>query len=347
MQMVKELLEVGADSICIKDMAGLISPVDASDLVTRLKAVTDVPIAMHCHYTSGMASMAYFEAAQAGIDVVDCAISSMSLGTSQPPTETIVAALAGTYRATGLDLAKLSEIGKYFAKVRKKYAHLEMNTFGVDTDVLQFQIPGGMISNLLQPVARAGSRSDKLPEVLEEVPRVRAELGYPPLVTPSSQIVGTQSVLNVLLGERYKMVPKEVKNVVKGMYGRTPAPIDPEVKKLVLGDEEPITVPARPICWSPSLRRLRPRLGTWPRARRTFSPTCCSLQWPRSSWPTAARRSRRSSAWTSWQPSPRRLAPGSHELHPSRFGAGPPLAGRGPASQWHSRSGTYRKIGEG
>lgn len=239
-QMAKELLQIGCDSICIKDMAGLISPCDASELVTSLKAITDVPITMHCHYTSGMASMAYFKSAEAGIDAVDCAISSMSLGTSQPPTETMVAALACTDRATGLDLGKLSEIGKYFAKVRKKYAHLEMNMPGVDTDVLLFQIPGGMISNMVNQLRDQG-QEHKLAEVLAEVPRVRAELGYPPLVTPSSQIVGTQATLNVLLGERYKMVPTEVKNVVKGMYGRTPGPIDPEVKKLVLGDEQPIT----------------------------------------------------------------------------------------------------------
>jgi oxaloacetate decarboxylase alpha subunit len=238
-QMARELVQLGADSICIKDMAGLISPCDAFELVSRLKAETDVPISMHCHYTSGMASMAYFKAAEAGIDSVDCAISSMSLGTSQPPTETIVASMACTDRATGLDIGKLSQIGKYFAKVRKNYSHLEMGTFGVDTDVLQFQIPGGMISNLVNQLRDQG-QEEKLPAVLKEVPRVRAELGYPPLVTPSSQIVGTQAVLNVLMGERYKMVPKEVKNVVKGMYGRTPAPIDPDVMKLVLGDEKPI-----------------------------------------------------------------------------------------------------------
>lgn len=238
-QMAKELLQIGADSICFKDMAGLISPCDAYELVSRLKAETDVPISLHCHYTSGMASMAYFKAAEAGIDLVDCAISSMSLGTSQPPTETIVASLACTERATGLEIGKLSEIGKYFAKVRKKYAQFEMGAFGVDTDVLQFQIPGGMISNLVNQLREQG-QEEKLADVLKEVPRVRAELGYPPLVTPSSQIVGTQAVLNVLLGERYKMVPKEVKNVVKGMYGKTPAPIDPEVKKLVLAGEEAI-----------------------------------------------------------------------------------------------------------
>ncbi len=235
----KQLLQIGADSLCIKDMGGLISPGDAFDLVTRLKAVTEVPISLHSHYTSGMASMAYFKAAEAGVDMLDCAISSMSLGSSQPPTETLVAALAGTDRATGLDLAKLSEIGKYFAKVRKNYSHLEMKTYGVDTNVLQFQVPGGMISNLVNQLREQG-QEDKLPEVLKEIPRVRADLGYPPLVTPSSQICGSQAVLNVLMGERYKMVPKEVKSIVKGMYGLTPAPISPEMKKLVLGDEVPI-----------------------------------------------------------------------------------------------------------
>ena len=238
-KMAKELLAIGADSLCIKDMAGLISPNDASDLVFKLKAITDVPISLHCHYTSGMASMSYFAAAMTGIDLVDCAISSMSLGTSQPPTESMVAALAQTHRATGLDISTLSVIGKYFAEVRRNYAHLEMNSFGVDTDVLQFQIPGGMISNLVNQLREQGAE-DRLDEVLEEVPRVRAELGYPPLVTPSSQIVGSQAVFNVLLGERYKIIPNEVKNVVRGMYGRTPVPIDPEVVKKVLGDEEPI-----------------------------------------------------------------------------------------------------------
>ncbi len=239
-KMARELLDLGSDSICIKDMAGLISPSDAHDLVTRLKAITDKPISLHAHYTSGMASMAYLKAAEAGVDMVDCAISSMSLGTSQPPTETMVAAMAGTPRDTGLDIGKLSRIGKYFAEVRKKYSHLESNMHGVDTDVLQFQIPGGMISNMVNQLREQGQEG-KLPDVLAEVPRVRAELGYPPLVTPSSQIVGTQAALNVLLGERYKMVTKETKNLAKGLYGKTPAPIDPEIRKLVLGDEEIIS----------------------------------------------------------------------------------------------------------
>ena len=240
-KLAKELLDLGADSICIKDMAGLISPSNAFDLVSRLKVITDKPVSLHSHYTSGMASMAYLKAADAGVDVVDCAISSMSLGTSQPPTETVVAAMAGTARDTGLDISKLSEIGKYFAGVRKKYSHLESNMHGVDTDVLQFQIPGGMISNMVNQLRDQG-QEHKLAEVLSEVPLVRAELGYPPLVTPSSQIVGTQAALNVLLGERYKMVTRETKNLAKGLYGKTPAPIDTEVRRLVLGDEEIIQV---------------------------------------------------------------------------------------------------------
>ena len=237
--MFQELLEIGADSLCIKDMGGLIAPADAFDLVTRLKAMTSVPIALHSHYTSGMASMAYLKAAEAGVDIVDCAISSMSLGSSQPPTETLVAAMQRTDRATGLDLGKLAEIGQYFAGVRKTLSRFEMQTHGVDTNVLQFQVPGGMISNLVNQLREQGQEG-KLPEVLLEIPRVRADLGYPPLVTPSSQICGTQAVLNVLTGERYQIVPEEVRNIVKGMYGRTPAPIDPAFRARVLGDEAPI-----------------------------------------------------------------------------------------------------------
>jgi oxaloacetate decarboxylase alpha subunit len=255
----QEFLQYGADSVCIKDMGGLISPTAAADLVTRLKAVTDVPISLHSHYTSGMASMAYFKAAEAGVGIVDCAISSMSLGTSQPPTESIVAAMDGTPRATGLDLAKLSAIGKYFATVRKGYAHLEMRSYGVDTNVLQFQVPGGMISNLVNQLREQG-QEDKLPEVLKEIPRVRADLGFPPLVTPSSQICGSQAVLNVLTGERYKMVPKEVRNIVKGMYGRTPAPIAPAFVKQILGDETPITCrPADEL--GPEMEKAKAEIG--------------------------------------------------------------------------------------
>lgn len=240
-EMGKTLREMGADSICIKDMAGLIDPYEAYELTKQLKEQVGLPVQLHCHYTSGMASMAYLKAAEAGVDVVDTAISSISAGSSQPPTESLVAALRGTPRDTGLDLDLLSEIAQYFQDVRKEYAKFESNLPPVDTNVLSFQIPGGMISNLVAQLREQGA-GDRLNEVLAEVPRVRKELGYPPLVTPSSQMVGTQAVLNVITGERYKMVPKEVRNYVKGFYGRPPAPIDPEVKKLIIGDEEPIDV---------------------------------------------------------------------------------------------------------
>ena len=238
-RMAKELADLGADSICIKDMAGLISPYVACDLVSELKKAVDLPIQLHTHYTSGMASAAVLKAVEAGVDVVDTAISSIAGITSQPPTESIVRILQETPRDTGLDLNLLAEISDYFAEARKHYAKFESGLTGVDVRVLQFQIPGGMLSNLVSQL-REQKAEGRYEEVLAEVPRVRAELGYPPLVTPSSQIVGTQATLNVILGERYKLIPEEVKNYVKGMYGRPPAPIDPEVKKLVLGDEEPI-----------------------------------------------------------------------------------------------------------
>jgi oxaloacetate decarboxylase alpha subunit len=238
-KMAKELAGLGADSICIKDMAGLISPYVAYDLVSELKKAVDLPIQLHTHYTSGMASSAVLKAVEAGVDVVDTAISSIAGITSQPPTEPIVRILQETPRDTGLDLNLLAEISAYFAEARKHYAKFESGLTGVDVRVLQYQIPGGMLSNLVSQL-REQKAEDRYEEVLEEVPRVRAELGYPPLVTPSSQIVGTQATLNVILGERYKVIPEEVKNYVKGMYGRPPAPIDPEVKKRVLGDEEPI-----------------------------------------------------------------------------------------------------------
>jgi oxaloacetate decarboxylase alpha subunit len=239
-EMAKELYALDADSICIKDMAGLISPEAAFDLVTKLKEQLDIPIQLHSHYTSGMASMAYLKAAEAGVDVVDCAISALSMATSQPATESIVEALKGGERDTGLDLRLLSEIASYFRKIRRKYGQFEGSLQGVDPQVLVFQIPGGMLSNLDNQLREQGAL-DRYDEVLAEVPRVRAELGYPPLVTPSSQIVGTQATLNVITGERYSMIPTEVKQYIRGYYGRPPAEIDPEVKKKAIGDEEPLT----------------------------------------------------------------------------------------------------------
>jgi len=195
---------------------------------------------MHCHYTSGMASMSYLKAVEAGADILDCAISSMSMGTSHPPTESMVAALAGTDRATGMDIGLLEEISEYFRNVRKNYRAYESAFTAVDPAVLMWQIPGGMISNLSSQLKDQGAL-DRMEEVLQEVPRVRKELGYPPLVTPTSQIVGTQATLNVLMG-RYKMVTKETRGYVQGYYGRPPGMVDPEVQKLIIGDETPITV---------------------------------------------------------------------------------------------------------
>lgn len=239
-RLAKELVDMGADSIAIKDMAGLISPYDAYDLVTKLKTV-GVPIQLHCHYTSGMASMAYLKAIEAGVDVVDTACSPLALGTSQPPTESLVASLQGTPYDTGLDLNKLSEASEYFKEIRNKYYIPLDIALGVDTNVLSYQIPGGMISNLSSQLTQQKA-AHLLPEVLKEVPRVREDMGYPPLVTPTSQIVGSQAVVNVLLGERYKMVSTEVKNYVKGLYGRPPAPMSEELKKKVLGDAQPTDV---------------------------------------------------------------------------------------------------------
>ncbi|NHI82673.1 MAG: oxaloacetate decarboxylase subunit alpha [Candidatus Thorarchaeota archaeon] len=235
----KKLHELEADSICIKDMAGLISPQNAFDLISKLKDEIDIPIQLHSHYTSGMASMAYLRGADAGVDVVDCAISSLSMATSQPAVESIVEGLKGTPRDTGLDLKLLSEIADYFRKIRSKYTQFEGSLKGVNPQVLVFQIPGGMLSNLDNQLREQGAL-DKYDEVLKEVPRVRADLGYPPLVTPSSQIVGTQATLNVITGERYKMIPHEVKQYIRGYYGRPPTAIDPEVKQKAIGDEEPI-----------------------------------------------------------------------------------------------------------
>lgn len=263
-KLAKELESMGADSICIKDMAGLLVPYTAYDLVKALKESVKIPIQLHTHYTSGVASMTYLKAIEAGVDVVDCAISPMSMGTSQPPTEPLVATLEGTPYDTGLNLDVLSEIADFFKPMREKYlASGLMNTkvLGVDINTLRYQVPGGMLSNLVSQLKQQG-KEDKLDEVLKEVPRVREDFGYPPLVTPSSQIVGTQAVLNVLMGERYKMVTKESKGIVKGEYGRTPVAISDEIKKKIIGDEPQITGrPADSI--PPELDKLRKACAEW------------------------------------------------------------------------------------
>ena len=240
-KMAKDLENLGCDSLCIKDMAGLISPRNAFDLVKALKKEIDIPVDLHSHCTSGMAPMSYLYACEAGVDILDTAFSPFAWGTSQPPTETTVAALQGTPYDTGLDLILLTEIKKYFEEIKERYRGiLDPISERIDTNVLKYQIPGGILSNLVSQLKEQNAL-DKYEAVLAEMPKVREELGYPPLVTPTSQIVGTQAVLNVLLGERYKVVPKEVKDYVKGLYGRTPAPIGKEILTKILGDEKPIT----------------------------------------------------------------------------------------------------------
>lgn len=260
----KRLEEMGANSICIKDMAGLLIPYEAFNLVKALKENVKVPIELHTHYTSGCGSMTYLKAIEAGVDIIDCAISPLALGTSQPATEPIVATLQGTEYDTGLDLKLLSEIADYFRPLREQYikeGKLDPKMLGVDINALIYQVPGGMLSNLVSQLKQANAM-DKYEEVLKEVPRVRADMGYPPLVTPSSQIVGSQAVLNVLSGERYKMVTKETKGIVKGEYGITPAPISDEIKSKILKDEKPITCrPADLI--EPELEKLRGEIAEY------------------------------------------------------------------------------------
>lgn len=239
----KQLENAGASSICIKDMAGLLTPYGTYDLVKALKETVKIPIQLHTHYTSGLASMVLLKGIEAGVDVIDTAMSPLAMGTSHPATESMVAALKGTEYDTGLDLKALSEIRDFFAPLRQKYLDnglLDPKMLGVDANTLLYQVPGGMLSNLNSQLKQAG-KEDKLEEVLAEVPRVRKDAGYPPLVTPSSQIVGTQAVFNVIMGERYKMVTKEFKDLIAGKYGSTPCEIDPEFQKEIVGDDEIIT----------------------------------------------------------------------------------------------------------
>ena len=242
-KLAKQLEDMGADSICIKDMAGLLVPYTAYELVKALKETVKVPIQLHTHYTSGVASMTYLKAIEAGVDIVDTAISPMALGTSQPPTEPLVATLQGTEYDTGLDLKLLSRIADYFRPLREKYLSsglMDTKVLGVDINTLLYQVPGGMLSNLVSQLKQQ-NKEDKFEEVLKEIPRVREDFGYPPLVTPTSQIVGTQAVLNVITGERYKMVSKESKGLVRGEYGKTPVEVSDEIRKKIIGDEKPIT----------------------------------------------------------------------------------------------------------
>ncbi len=242
-KLAKELEQMGADVICIKDMANLLLPYDAYSLVKKLKENVNVPIHLHTHNTTGTGDMTYLMAAQAGVDIVDTALSPLANGTAQPSTEALVATLNGTSRDTGLDLEKLSDVAAHFRKVADKMkveGILDPKVLNVDTKTLLYQVPGGMLSNLLSQLKQANAE-DKYYDALAEVPRVRKDFGYPPLVTPTSQIVGTQAVLNVLSGERYKMVPKESKGLLRGEYGRLPAEVNEDVRKKCIGDEKVIT----------------------------------------------------------------------------------------------------------
>jgi len=255
-EMAVELESLGCDSICIKDMAGLISPAATTELVRAIKSRVSVPVDLHSHCSSGMAPLSYHAAALAGIDILDTAFSAFGWGTSQPPTESVVAALKDTPYDPGLDLELLYQIGEHFAALSSKYRVLfTAETTRPNINVLLHQIPGGMLSNLVSQLKEQNSL-EKLNEVLSEVPKVRADLGYPPLVTPTSQVVGIQAVLNVLAGERYKKVTQEVKNYLLGLYGRPPGEVNEEVRKAVIGDEEPVMVrPADLI--EPELEKLR------------------------------------------------------------------------------------------
>ena len=241
--LAKQLVQMGADVICIKDMANLLLPYDAYSLVKRLKSEISVPIHLHTHTTAGTGDMTYLMAVQAGVDIVDCALSALGNGTSQPATEPLVASLKGTERDTGLDIEKLAKASRHFMGVAerlKKDGFISDKSLKVDTNILMYQVPGGMLSNLVSQLKQAGAE-DKYYEVLEEIPRVRKDFGYPPLVTPTSQIVGTQAVLNVISGQRYKMFTKESKAVLAGEYGRLPGEVNEEVRKLAIGDKAVIT----------------------------------------------------------------------------------------------------------
>ena len=260
----KRIEDMGADSLCIKDMAGLLVPQEATKLVEALKEATSLPIDLHTHYTSGVASMTYMKAVEAGVDMIDTAISPFALGTSQPATEVMVETFKGSEYDTGLDMELLGEIADYFRPIREDAIDtglLNPRALGVNIKTLMYQVPGGMLSNLLSQLEEQKA-SDKYYEVLAEIPRVRKDFGEPPLVTPSSQIVGTQAVLNVLAGERYKMITKESKDLLAGKYGQTVKPVNKEIQKKAIGDEEPITCRLADTL-EPELEKLEKEMAQW------------------------------------------------------------------------------------
>ena len=260
----KEIEDMGADSICIKDMAGLLVPYEADRLIRSLKSATKLPIQLHTHYTSGVASMTYLKAVEAGVDVIDCAMSPFALGTSQPATEVMVETFRGTPYDTGYDQNLLAEIADYFRPYREeclKSGLMDPKVLGVNIKTLMYQVPGGMLSNMVSQLKEQNA-SDKYDDVLKEIPKVRKDFGEPPLVTPSSQIVGTQAVFNVLMGERYKMATDQTKDLLSGKYGRTVKPFNPEVQKKVIGDREVIT--CRPADLIPNeLEKIESEMKQW------------------------------------------------------------------------------------
>ena len=260
----KRIEDMGADSLCIKDMAGLLVPYEATKLVTALKETVSLPIEVHTHYTSGVAAMTYLKAVEAGADIIDTAISPFAMGTSQPATEVLAETFRGTPYDPSFDQKLLGEIADYFRPMREealKTGLLNPKVLGVNIKTLMYQVPGGMLSNLVSQLEEQGA-SDKFDEVLAEVPRVRKDFGEPPLVTPSSQIVGTQAVLNVITGERYKMITKESRGLLRGEYGQTVKPVNPEVQKLAIGDEEPITCRSADLL-EPELHKLEAEMAQW------------------------------------------------------------------------------------
>ena len=258
----KTMEEMGADSICVKDMAGILTPYSAYELIKKLKQTVKIPIQLHTHCTSGIASMTYLKAVEAGVDIIDTAISPFSEGTSQPATESTVVTLAEGKRDSKLDINLLNQIAEYFKPIREKYREngvLNPKVMDVEPNTLTYQVPGGMLSNLMSQLKGQGA-FDKYEDVLKEIPRVREDLGFPPLVTPLSQMVGTQAVFNVLAGDRYKMVPKEIKEYVRGLYGAPPAPINDEVKKKIIGDEEVVTVRPADLL-EPEIEKYKAEIG--------------------------------------------------------------------------------------
>ena len=263
-QLANDIESLGADSICIKDMSGILMPQAAAELIPALKSAVKIPIQLHSHCTSGVAMMTYMKAIEAGCDIVDTAISPWAMGTSQPATEVICKAYEGTEFDPGLDQDLLAEIADYFRPIQERFVksgQIDPKVMGVDIKTLRYQVPGGMLSNLVSQL-KDQNASDKFYEVLQEVPKVRMDLGQPPLVTPSSQIVGTQAVLNVLMGERYKVMSEETKAILRGEYGRTMKPFDPEVQKKALGDEKPITVRPADLL-EPELDKLREEIKAY------------------------------------------------------------------------------------